>query len=155
MQYGHDINPKQWRHNSQRDLYRRPARTGVSGNRGPRTRSEVVEGQGAGQSFQCTQSECDLRPGGKWRSAGVDVKDTPSKHLASTSKSIRLVFWCRPGWQAGLLRCRRQSDGSCGRKTKAPWLNIVTADCPLILKWPSASVAGREFLSDAGLPGKG
>jgi len=33
-------------------------------------------GQGAGQGFRCTQFECDLRPGGKWRSAGVDVKDT-------------------------------------------------------------------------------
>ena len=29
-------------------------------------------GQGAGQSFRCTQFESDLRPGGKWRSAGID-----------------------------------------------------------------------------------
>jgi len=29
-------------------------------------------GQGAGQSFRCTQFQCDLRPGGKWRSAGID-----------------------------------------------------------------------------------
>ena len=34
-------------------------------------------GQGAGQSFRCTQFQCDLRPGGKWRSAGVDAEGQP------------------------------------------------------------------------------
>lgn len=34
-------------------------------------------GQGAGQSFRCTQFECDLRPGGKWRSTGVDAQGRP------------------------------------------------------------------------------
>lgn len=29
-------------------------------------------GQGAGQSFRCTHYEADLRPGGKWRSTGID-----------------------------------------------------------------------------------
>ena len=30
-------------------------------------------GQGAGQSFRCTEYQRDLRPGGKWRSAGIDA----------------------------------------------------------------------------------
>jgi uncharacterized protein YndB with AHSA1/START domain len=34
-------------------------------------------GQGEGQSFRCTHFECDLRPGGKWRSAGVDGQGHP------------------------------------------------------------------------------
>lgn len=34
-------------------------------------------GQGEGQSFQCTHFECDLRPGGKWRSAGIDGQGHP------------------------------------------------------------------------------
>jgi uncharacterized protein YndB with AHSA1/START domain len=31
-------------------------------------------GQGEGQSFRCTHFQCDLRPGGKWRSTGVDAQ---------------------------------------------------------------------------------
>src|SRR5579862_918936 len=34
-------------------------------------------GRGAEQSFRCTQFESDLRPGGKWRSAGVDGQGHP------------------------------------------------------------------------------
>lgn len=34
-------------------------------------------GRGEGQSFRCAQFECDLRPGGKWRSAGVDAQGHP------------------------------------------------------------------------------
>ena len=34
-------------------------------------------GQGAGQSFRCTHFQCDLRPGGKWRSAGIDGHGNP------------------------------------------------------------------------------
>ncbi len=34
-------------------------------------------GQGAGQSFRCTHFECDLRAGGKWRSAGIDGQGNP------------------------------------------------------------------------------
>ncbi len=34
-------------------------------------------GQGEGQSFRCTVFECDLRRGGKWRSAGVDAQGHP------------------------------------------------------------------------------
>ncbi len=34
-------------------------------------------GQGAGQSFQCRHFQSDLRPGGKWRSAGVDGQGHP------------------------------------------------------------------------------
>jgi uncharacterized protein YndB with AHSA1/START domain len=34
-------------------------------------------GEEAGQSFQCTEFECDLRPGGTWRSAGVDGNGHP------------------------------------------------------------------------------
>lgn len=34
-------------------------------------------GQGAGQSFRCTQFESDLRPGGRWRSAGIDGQGHP------------------------------------------------------------------------------
>lgn len=34
-------------------------------------------GQGAGQSFRCTHFQCDLRPGGMWRSSGVDGEGRP------------------------------------------------------------------------------
>lgn len=34
-------------------------------------------GRSADQGFRCTQFECDLRPGGKWRSTGVDAKGRP------------------------------------------------------------------------------
>jgi uncharacterized protein YndB with AHSA1/START domain len=34
-------------------------------------------GQGAGQSFRCTHYESDLRPGGRWRSIGVDAQGRP------------------------------------------------------------------------------
>jgi uncharacterized protein YndB with AHSA1/START domain len=34
-------------------------------------------GRGAGQSFRCTHYECDVRPGGKWRSTGVDAQGRP------------------------------------------------------------------------------
>jgi uncharacterized protein YndB with AHSA1/START domain len=34
-------------------------------------------GQGAGQSFRCTDAQCDLRVGGKWRNAGVDAQGHP------------------------------------------------------------------------------
>ena len=34
-------------------------------------------GQGAGQRFRCTRFECDLRPGGTWRSTGVDGQGRP------------------------------------------------------------------------------
>ncbi|MGH9589898.1 MAG: SRPBCC family protein [Terracidiphilus sp.] len=34
-------------------------------------------GRGAGQSFRCTNFECDLRPGGKWRSTGIGANGLP------------------------------------------------------------------------------
>jgi uncharacterized protein YndB with AHSA1/START domain len=34
-------------------------------------------GQGAGQGFRCTQFQSDVRPGGKWRSTGVDTQGHP------------------------------------------------------------------------------
>src|SRR5579863_134421 len=34
-------------------------------------------GQGAGQSFRCTDFHCDLRAGGTWRSSGVDGGGRP------------------------------------------------------------------------------
>lgn len=34
-------------------------------------------GRGGGQSFRCTDFECDLRPGGKWRSTGVVANGQP------------------------------------------------------------------------------
>lgn len=34
-------------------------------------------GQGEGQGFRCTSFQCDLRPGGKWRSTGVDAQGRP------------------------------------------------------------------------------
>jgi uncharacterized protein YndB with AHSA1/START domain len=34
-------------------------------------------GQGEGQSFRCRHFQCDLRPGGKWRGAGVDAQGHP------------------------------------------------------------------------------
>jgi len=34
-------------------------------------------GQGAGQSFRCTDFQCDPRVGGRWRSAGVDAQGHP------------------------------------------------------------------------------
>lgn len=34
-------------------------------------------GRGADQSFRCTHFERDLRPGGKWRSTGIDAQGRP------------------------------------------------------------------------------
>lgn len=34
-------------------------------------------GRGAEQSFRCTHFQSDLRPGGKWRSTGVDAQGRP------------------------------------------------------------------------------
>jgi uncharacterized protein YndB with AHSA1/START domain len=34
-------------------------------------------GKGAGQSFRCTEFQCDLRAGGTWRSSGVDGDGRP------------------------------------------------------------------------------
>lgn len=34
-------------------------------------------GQGAGQGFRCTHFACDLRPGGRWQSTGVDAEGHP------------------------------------------------------------------------------
>src|SRR5579859_5705253 len=34
-------------------------------------------GQGAEQSFRCTHFQSDLRPGGRWRSSGVDGQGRP------------------------------------------------------------------------------
>lgn len=34
-------------------------------------------GQGAEQSFRCTRFQSDLRPGGRWRSSGIDGQGRP------------------------------------------------------------------------------
>ncbi|HEY2469773.1 MAG TPA: SRPBCC domain-containing protein [Terracidiphilus sp.] len=34
-------------------------------------------GQGEGRSFRYTHFQCDLRPGGTWRSAGIDAQGRP------------------------------------------------------------------------------
>ena len=44
-------------------------------------------GQGAAQSFRCTDFRCDVRAGGKWRSAGVDGQGRP---FAATGEYVEV-----------------------------------------------------------------
>ena len=54
-------------------------------------------GQGEGQSFRCTHFQSDLRPGGKWRSAGTDGRGQPfeayGEYLEVSPPHLLVLTW--------------------------------------------------------------
>jgi len=60
-------------------------------------------GQGEEQSFRCTHFECDLRPGGKWRSVGVDAEARPFEvagEVLEVNPPRLLVYTWVASWSA-------------------------------------------------------
>ena len=74
-------------------------------------------GQGAEQSFRCTHFESDARPGGKWRSTGVDGQGRPfeaaGEYLEIEPPRLLVQTWIA-SWTAQVkttVRCELQPTG--------------------------------------------
>lgn len=75
-------------------------------------------GQGAGQGFRCTHFECDLQPGGAWRSTGIDMQGNPfeasGKYIEVDPPHLLVQTW-KASWAAEIstiVRWELRSEGS-------------------------------------------
>lgn len=118
-------------------------------------------GQGAEQSFRCTHFQCDLRPGGKWRSTGVDAQDRPfevtGEYIEIDPPHLLVQTWVA-SWTAQVkttvrwelqptsqgTRVRHQHSGLAAH----PKIAKSFRGWPRILSWLQAFVEKGETVED-------
>ena len=118
-------------------------------------------GQGEGQSFRCTHFHCDLRPGGKWRSLGVDAQDRPfevSGEVLEVDPPRILAYTWVASWTAGVKTTVRWELETTDRGTLVrhrhsglrahPELAKSFRGWPRMLGWLQAFVERGETASD-------
>lgn len=120
-------------------------------------------GQGAGQSYHCTHFECDLRPGGRWRSAGVDAQGHPfevvGEYLKVDPPRLLVHTWIA-SWTADVTTTvrwdlQRKTYGTLLRHKHSglgahPELAQSFRGWPRMLGWLQALLEQGETVDDRG-----
>jgi uncharacterized protein YndB with AHSA1/START domain len=114
-------------------------------------------GQGAGQSFRCTEFESDLRPGGRWRMAGLDGDGHPfeaSGEYVEVDRPRLLVQTWTASWTARVKTTVRWELEPAGDGTRLrhqhsglsahPDVAASFRGWPRILGWLQAYVENGE-----------
>jgi uncharacterized protein YndB with AHSA1/START domain len=118
-------------------------------------------GQGAGQNFRCTEFQRDLRPGGKWRSAGVDAQGHPfevtGEYLEIDAPRLLVCTWVA-SWAAKVKTTVRwelqpMSHGTLVRQRHSglaahPELAKSFRGWPRMLGWLQALLERGETVDD-------
>lgn len=118
-------------------------------------------GRGAGQSFRCTNFQCDLRPGGTWRTSGVDGEGRPfeaaGEYLEVDPPRLLVQTWVA-SWTAQLkttVRWELQAtdDGTLVRHQHSglavhPDVAKSFRGWPRILGWLQAFIEKGESVED-------
>jgi len=118
-------------------------------------------GEGEGQSFRCTVFQCDLRPGGKWRSAGVDAHGHPFEVVGEyleVDPTRLLVHTWMASWTGGVETTVRwelepTSQGTLvrhhhGGLAAHPELAKAFRGWPRMLGWLQALLEHGETVGD-------
>ena len=118
-------------------------------------------GQGAEQSFRCTHFQSDLRPGGRWRSSGVDGQGCPfeaaGEYLEIDPPRLLVQTWIA-SWTAHVKTTVRWELISTGEGTRLrhehsglaihPQLGRSFRGWPRILDWLRAFLENGETVDD-------
>lgn len=112
-------------------------------------------GQGAEQSFRCTHFQSDLRPGGRWRSTGVDGQGRPfeaaGEYLEIDPPRLLVQTWIA-SWTAQVKTTVRWELIATGDGTRVRHQHLGLAAHPQIGKsfrgWPRILGWLRTFLEN-------
>ena len=118
-------------------------------------------GQGAEQSFRCTHFQSDLRPGGRWRSSGVDGQGRPfeaaGEYVEIDPPRLLVQTWVA-SWTAQVKttvrwELRSTGDGTLVRQQHSgfavhPQLGKSFRGWPRILGWLRSFLENGETVDD-------